>query len=377
MRLQSRRPGFILKTCRPRAPPSFPSAHGRSAPRRLVYVTCSDADNVTVIDANSLTIVGSPFRVGPRPLVAALDERVGRHASATLAARTGAVVERFPVGRSPSAVALSPDGRYAYVTSIDDGGVSVVDTHTTIPVGSRPTAIVFSPTRRLFYVAQPDAGTVTAVDTASNTVTGAPIPVGGQPGALALTPDEKRLYVADSAAGTVRAVDMAGPTSAVGPPVQVGGAPMGLAVVPDGTRVYVADSAGGTLAVIDTATGTMTGAPVALATGAFDVASARDSRRLYVADAGADAILVVDATTLTVTARVALPSTPRWLAVTPDGSRLLVTLPSVGSLAGRHRRSRPPGGPDPGRERAAWGRRLRRRTPRVGHQHRLQLPDGS
>jgi DNA-binding beta-propeller fold protein YncE len=72
----------------------------------FAYVTRRASHAVTVIDANALTTVGEAFRVGPVPFDAALDDKAERlyvvcldsGALAALDARTGSVLERFPVG---------------------------------------------------------------------------------------------------------------------------------------------------------------------------------------------------------------------------------------------------------------------------------------
>jgi serine/threonine-protein kinase len=43
-------------------------------------------------------------------------------------ARSGAVTDRIPTGGSPTSVAVTPDGRRAFVTNFADGTVRVLDT---------------------------------------------------------------------------------------------------------------------------------------------------------------------------------------------------------------------------------------------------------
>ncbi|MGW0411245.1 hypothetical protein ACWDZX_08100 [Streptomyces collinus] len=314
---------------------------------RRLYAMCQDAGTVSVIDAVGLTTVGETFPAGPAPVSGALDGKAGRlyvlcsdaGVLVALDAGTGTELERYTVDLGAMDVALTPDGRYAYVAVPNhftdvDGGVSVIDTHTTrIPVGNRPMGLALSPARRRLYVAEYGAGTVSILGLVTRTAAAAPVSLGGRPHALALSHDESRLYVAD-AEGSVRVVDTATDPPAPLPAVPVTGTPAGLAVPADGSRVYVADSSGGTLTVIDTAGATPTaGAPVALAVAASDVCVTPGGGRLYVADAGADAVLIVDPGTLSVTARIELPGTPAQLALTQDGRRLLVTLPAAGTLA--------------------------------------------
>ena len=70
---------------------------------------------------------------------------------------------------------------------------------TPITVGNDPVAIAITPDGKTAYVANDISGSVTPIDTATNTA-GTPIPVGGDPVAVAITPDGKTAYVANSTA---------------------------------------------------------------------------------------------------------------------------------------------------------------------------------
>ena len=78
---------------------------------------------------------------------------------------TGVVSASIDVGGQPAGVAITPDGRHAYVTG-------------TVPLD----------------------GTVWVIDTATGVVS-ATIPVGPNPGEVAITPDGTHAYVADYAIG--------------------------------------------------------------------------------------------------------------------------------------------------------------------------------
>jgi serine/threonine-protein kinase len=41
--------------------------------------------------------------------------------------KTFAITSRVQVGRSPTSVAVAPNGRQAYVTNLDDGTVTVIN----------------------------------------------------------------------------------------------------------------------------------------------------------------------------------------------------------------------------------------------------------
>lgn len=183
-------------------------------------------DTVTVFDTASLTITATvPVGTDPTGLAAGRDAvwvaEYGAGAVAVIDARTNTVRAAIGLDVAPDSVALTPDGRTAYVTGyhIRTGlghTVTVLDTATRtvtgrIPVGRGPSGVVASPNGRWVFVAEygSDAvpgDTVAVIDTATNTVVGRhSVPAG--PVALAIRPDSGKLYVAAfhrNAVATVR-----------------------------------------------------------------------------------------------------------------------------------------------------------------------------
>ena len=104
-----------------------------------------------------------------------------------------------------------------------------------IPVGNDPYAIAITPDGKTAYVANAGSGTVTPIATATNTA-GAPIPVGKDPYVIAITPDGKTAYVTNYNSGTVTPIATA--TNTAGPPIPTG-KPTAIAITPDGKTAYV------------------------------------------------------------------------------------------------------------------------------------------
>jgi YVTN family beta-propeller protein len=99
------------------------------------------------------------------------------------------------VGTTPFAVAVTPDGKHAYVTNVASNNVSVINTATntvgsTIPVaaGTAPLGVAVTPDGKHAYVANNVPNTVSVIDTATNTVVGTPIPVGSSPVGVGIIP---------------------------------------------------------------------------------------------------------------------------------------------------------------------------------------------
>ena len=213
----------------------------------------------------------------------------------------------IPIGRGPGLIAITPDGKTAYVTS-DESIVVPIDTATGTPgapirVGvnrpglhDQPDGIAITPDGKTVYVANIGSGTVTPIDTATNTP-GEPVEVGVRPRAIVITPDGKTAYVVNQSRpqpppwhsyeaekrglpqpapdprGTATPIDTA--TNVPGKPIDVGSEPFAITVTPDGKTVYVANtwentgrpaSAPGTVTPIATATNTP-GAPIEVGSG--------------------------------------------------------------------------------------------------------------
>jgi YVTN family beta-propeller protein len=162
------------------------------------------------------------------------------------------------VGSDPSGVAVTPNGKHAYVTNHGSNSVDVIDTATnsvvaTIPVGAGPYGIAVTPDGKHAYVADNGSNTVEVIDTTSNTVT-ATVAVGKQPYGLAITPDGRTTYVSNQGASTVTPIDTA--TGTAGPPIPVGGGPRQIAINPDGSTAYVANMSSASVTPINIATNT-------------------------------------------------------------------------------------------------------------------------
>jgi YVTN family beta-propeller protein len=148
----------------------------------------------------------------------------------------------IPVGYGPIHIAITPNGRRAYVAnhlvqgdlSIEDA-VSVIDTAAnrvvaTVPVGvdTSPIHVAISPDGSRAYVASENPGSLSIIDTASNQVV-ATLPLGRDTNPLhvAITPDGSRAYIANVTSDTVSVLDTA--SSELIATVAVGARPMFIA----------------------------------------------------------------------------------------------------------------------------------------------------
>jgi YVTN family beta-propeller protein len=107
-------------------------------------------------------------------------------------------MNQITVGSIPVAVAVTPDGKRAYVTNNSSANVSVIDTNpndiayntvvATVAAGVNPIAVAVAPDGTRAYVANNVSNNVSVIDTASNTVVGSPILVGNALTAVAIVP---------------------------------------------------------------------------------------------------------------------------------------------------------------------------------------------
>ena len=233
---------------------------------------------------------------------------------------TGTVGSAIAVGIKPCAIAITPDGKTAYVVNFGSNNVTPVNLASgtagaAIAVGSGPYSIAITPDGTKAYVTNSGSETVTPINLANNTP-GAPIAVGNKPSGLAITPDGKTAYVSNEGSNTVTPITLA--TNGVGTAIAVGNAPIAIAITPDGTKAYVADHASANVTPITLATNTA-GTPIAVDLEPASVAITPDQATAYVANEGAGATVTpINLSNNTAGAAIALGKRSNAVAITPD-----------------------------------------------------------
>jgi YVTN family beta-propeller protein/VCBS repeat-containing protein len=242
----------------------------------------------------------------------------------------------------PKAVAVSPDGKRAYVTDVISatnqyGKVSVVDTTTNSVIAviqgfRKPNQVVVSPDGTRVYVADEgvdnDSTTIAVIDTATNSVIAKPTSMYRNILSMAVSPDGRSVYIGHY--GSVSVLDTA--TNAVTGATSVNngyGSVRKVVFSPDGSRAYaIGEPYGGRIVtVIDTGTGSVVDTIKAFA-GTSDIAASPDGTRVYVLESSnpdypSSTLSVIDtATNAVITRATGLGATA--LAVSPDGSRIYV-----------------------------------------------------
>ncbi|HET6962696.1 MAG TPA: beta-propeller fold lactonase family protein, partial [Terriglobia bacterium] len=318
----------------------------RSESRPFLYVTNSTSNTVSVVDAESLSIIRE-IPVGREPFGLAFSPDGRRVFVANAQSSEISVIDttRHRLIQSiavsselPVWVAAAPDGTYVYVTNEHSNDVTVIASASNrvvgrIPVGKGPAGIAVSSDSGYAYVANEGSNDVSLIDLQRELVVNT-IPVGNVPQGLALSPDGAWVYVANFGSNSVSAIAAA--RNEVAAEIPVGEGPVGLAVSPDGRIVYAGNFKGGSLSIVDTALRREVGA---VPTGAetFGVAVSSNGRDVYVASGKERQVVVVDAQSRVVRQRATLGGGPFKLAVAPQvpsafGLRHLWMLLFVGSL---------------------------------------------
>jgi YVTN family beta-propeller protein len=233
--------------------------------------------------------------------------------------------------------AVSPDGRRFYTGSQKEGEesgyVSVIDTAThsitdVVAVGRRPTGVAVSPDGRVVYVTNLESHDVSVIETATNTVT-ATIPVGRFPWGAEATPDGQHVYVTNlGCPDDVSVIETATNTGTVTIPVGdcgigTSGTLYGIAATPDSRYVYIVRWAKNRVSVIDTTTNTIVGS-ISVGDDPIGIAISPNGRRAYVTNIGSDDVSVVNTRTNTVVANISVGNFPVGVSVTPDSQRVYV-----------------------------------------------------
>lgn len=222
------------------------------------------ADGIGVFDIASLTLqrtirgVSDPEQLAPTAdgkLVLASQDT---NKAVILDARTGGVVAQVDVGDEPEGVAVSPDGRFAYVTAESADMVDVIDLARDarlreVKVGSRPRSVLFSADGSRAYVTGEGDRSLTVLDGRDHAVVGRlvfPNP-DYKPMGLAMSADGSRLYLTTGRGGDLASVKL--PELTVDKTVKVGARPWGVAVSPDGRFIFTANGPSNDLSVVDVA----------------------------------------------------------------------------------------------------------------------------
>lgn len=237
-----------------------------------------------------------------------------------------------PTGFAPHEVAVSPDGRLAYVTDYGTGDragstVTIVDVEAAEAMGrislephTRPHGIAVSADGTI-WVTTEGSSHVLHVDPKERRILHA-IETGQRvTHMVSLVEEHGRAFTANIGGGNVTAVDTRSFT--VMDHLTTGDGAEGIDVAPGGDRVYVTNRSAGTLSEIDPATNRVVRN---LEVGEFPirVKVRPDGREALVSNANGNELAAVDLTSWQVVRRLAVGAMPVGILITPDNTTAFV-----------------------------------------------------
>jgi YVTN family beta-propeller protein len=222
-------------------------------------------------------------------------------------------------------MAASAGGGILYVAQSSANSVAVIDTGSnsvvaTIPVGTTPMAVTVAPNGQNAYVVNVGSSSVSVIGTATNTVLST-VPIAGYPTAIAVTPNSSYAFVVSPTSGKVSVIDTASNTVTAAWPTLPGAS--SLAFSADSATVYIASRVTNQVAVYNVTTGSLLQTIGGLSY-PDAIVLAPGGSTLYVLNLNASSVSVISTTTLAVVAAVKVNTNPTAIGVSPDGTALYV-----------------------------------------------------
>lgn len=250
-------------------------------------------------------------------------------------ASTLEIVAKVPTGDFPHEVAVSADGKTAYVANYGgqqpNNSISVIDIPSRkelkrIGLGGfyRPHGIVVADGK--VYFTSETSRTVARLDPATEKIDW--VMGTGQTAThmLAMTPDKGKIYTANIASDTVTSINLKGPPNPANiVQIAVGSQPEAIDVSPDGKEVWVGQNGDGKISIIDPATDKVK-ETISVGKVPIRVKFTPDGRYVLVSDASSGELVLVDAVTRNEVKRVAVGGVPVGILVQPDGRNAYVAL---------------------------------------------------
>jgi YVTN family beta-propeller protein len=266
---------------------------------------------------------------------------------------TATVTATIDVDGEPDAVAVTPDGRRAFLVDLAGEEVAVVDTVqakqlTTIPMGTRerpsqrPSAVASRDGTRV-YVGNTAKDHVYVIDTAANQVV-TDFFLDFHPAEVAIRSDGRYLFVAGCRLactdGTLAIIDTTSFKTIAKIPLKA--VPTGLVVTPDGSKAYVANGREASVTVVNLATQAVL-EDILVGPEPVGLALAPAGKAVYVTSFRDGSLSEISTARNDVVATVKVGASPRSVVVNRDGTRAFLTHSSntlsivdLGRLGGVH-----------------------------------------
>jgi YVTN family beta-propeller protein len=282
------------------------------------------ADNtVSVIDTASGAVVATiPVAEGPHGMAITQDGRTvyvtgdGSSAMSVIDTATDRVVKTVEVGKTPNGVALTPDGRLLLVAVYGENRIAFVDTATQAVVASmaapKPHTIAISPDGKLAYVTSQEPGhfALTVIDPATRVIVRT-VALEKKPRDGAFGYDGKAFYFTEAGISAVQVLDPA--SDKVVAEIPTGVSPHFVDLFRGATLGMVVVQGPGEILLFDPATN-KAARSIAVGKQPHWLTLSGDKKTVYVTNEGSNDVSVVDLATGK-TAAIAVGKAPRKIVV--------------------------------------------------------------
>jgi YVTN family beta-propeller protein len=257
---------------------------------------------------------------------------------------TEKVLAKFPTGRGPHEVAVSPDGRTAYVSnfgrySVYPAGdtdhdkasntITVIDladrkVKATFDLGTHtgPHGMVVSHDNKLVWVTTETPQAVLELDAATGKIQHVWPTTQQRSHMIVTTPNESKFYVTNTVSGTVAVIDRASGEVKV---LSTGPGTEGIAISPDGKEVWAASRTDAKIEVISTATDAIVATFPSGGKSPKRMEFTPDGAQVWVTNSGSSQTSVFDAHSHELIESLTTSKDPSGVSISPDGRRAYIT----------------------------------------------------
>ncbi len=163
------------------------------------------------------------------------------------------IIKRIETSQRPRDMHFNADRTLLFVACGDDDVIDVIDMATlevvdSIPTGPSPEVFAFSPDESLIYVSNEENSTLEVLERETG-ITVADIPTGAEPEGVILTPDGSVAYVTSEVADMIHVVDTS--ANVVTKNILVGTRPRRFIMAPDESEIWVSAELSSEIYVID------------------------------------------------------------------------------------------------------------------------------